>query len=355
MLEPAPGTLEDRVGELLERLSNACGIAGGEGEVRELLREALEPHCCEVYTDIIGNLVCRRGNGPVRVMLAAHMDEVGLVVAGHEDSGLLRFKESGGLDPRVLPGRPVLVGLAKMPGVIGLGAVHLLDADDREKVPPSRELLIDIGAGNKEEAVAVAPPGTPVFFSTRFERLSNGRVKGKALDDRVGCAVVAEVLLGPERDGLTLFGVFTVQEEVGLRGARVAAYHVAPRLALAIDGTSSANVPGVDPSLTCTDLSEGPAISVMDGTVVMDSRIREQLASLASRHDVPYQYRRLTTAGTDSGGMFLQREGVPVCSVSVPCRYIHSAASLADLGDVAATIRLTNLFLDSLDKGEFEL
>jgi len=340
---------------LLSRLSEACGLAGDEGDVRAVLRETLEGQACEIYTDTIGNLICRKGNGPVRVMLDAHMDEVGLVVAGYHDSGLLRFKESGGLDPRVLPGRSVLVGRSKISGVIGTQAVHLLDRSERDKVIPAKELFIDIGARSRDEAASVTTPGDPVYFATRFERLSDTIVKGKAFDDRVGCVVVAHTLLEHDYPDLTLFGVFSVQEEVGLRGARVAAYHLAPHLALAIDATSSADVPGVDPPATSSHLGQGPVISLLDGTIVMHQKMREQLVTLAERHGLPHQYRRLTTAGTDAGGIFLQRVGVPACTMSVPCRYIHCPASLASLDDLSDTIRLAHLFLESLDKGEFTL
>jgi putative aminopeptidase FrvX len=340
---------------LLQRLSEASGLAGHEGEVRAALREILQDVACEIYTDTIGNLICRKGNGPLRVMLDAHMDEVGLVVTGYHDSGLLRFKESGGLDPRVLPGRSVLVGPGKTPGVIGAQAVHLLGRKERDKVLPVKDLYVDIGARSRDEAASVTALGDPICFSTRFERLSDTVAKGKAFDNRVGCVVVARALLEDHYPELTVFGVFSVQEEVGLRGAQVAAYHLAPNLALAIDGTSSSNVPGVEPPATSTHMGEGPAISLLDGTIVMDHRIREQLTSLAGKHSIPYQYRRLTTAGTDAGGVFLQRTGIPACTMAVPCRYIHSPSSLVDLDDLDNTVRLTRLFLESLDKGEFTL
>jgi len=353
---------------LLRELSQACGLPGDEGEVREVLRRALEPHVDEVRTDAMGNLICRRdgpaagrpagspgdGRRPLRVMLDAHMDEVGLMVAGFTDGGLLRVKTCGGIDPRVLPGRSVLVGRARMPGVIGLEAVHLIEPDDHEKVVPLKKLLVDIGARSREEAEAVAPPGTPVYFDTAFERLSDGVVKGKAFDDRIGCAAVAAVLLGRRYPNLSVVGVFSVQEEVGLRGAQAAAYSVDPDVAIAVDGTTAADVPGVESGRTCTELGRGPAVTLMDGTVVTHQRVREHLVELAAEHGVPYQFRRLTTAGTDAGAIFLQRAGVPACTVSVPCRYIHAPAALACLDDLENTVRLLELFLDSLDRGVFE-
>ncbi len=352
--EPESRT-EGETAALLERLSNACGLSGDEDEVRAVLRDTLAGAACEIYTDTVGNLICRKGNGPIRVMIDAHMDEVGLVAAGYDETGLIRFKASGGLDSRVIPGRSVLVGPRKAPGVIGAQAVHLLDKEQKEKAVPSRDLFIDIGARSRDEAVSVAPPGTPVYFATRFERLSDRIVKGKAFDDRAGCVVVARALLERHYRELTLFGVFSVQEEVGLRGAQVAAYHVAPHLALAIDATPSSDVPGEDPPRTSTHLGEGPAISIVDGTIVMHEKIREHLVTLAERNRVPYQFRRRTTAGSNSGGIFLQRTGIPSCTMAVPCRYIHGPASLVDLDDLSRTVDLANLFLESLDKGEFAL
>lgn len=353
--------------KLLEELSNACGVAGDEGEVREVLRRHLAPHVDEIYTDSIGNLICRKGSGPVRAMLDAHMDEVGFLVTGHDDNGLVRFRESGLVDPRVLPGRAVLIGRLKIPGVIGAPAVHLVEAEDRDRVLPARKLRVDIGARSRDEAAAVAPLGEPVYFATRFERLSDRVVKGKAFDDRMGCAVVAAALRGPGSPGraprgggpgypgLTLYGVFSVQEEVGLRGAQVASQHVAPQVALAVEGTSSANVPGVEPPQTATHMGEGPAVSLMDGSLVTHERVREQLVALAQEHGVPFQFRRLTTAGTDAGGIFLQGKGIPACTLSVPCRYIHGPVALADLEDADGAVKLVQLFLDSLDKGDFAL
>jgi len=179
-------------------------------------------------------------------------------------------------------------------------------------------------------------------------------VKGKALDDRIGCAAVAAVLLGREYPNLSVVGVFSVQEEVGLRGAQAAAYSVDPDVAVAVDGTTAADVPGVEPPKNCTELGRGPAVTLMDGTVVTHQKVREHLVRLAEEHGVPYQFRRLTTAGTDAGAIFLQRAGVPTCTVSVPCRYIHAPAALARLDDLEHTVRLLELFLDSLDKGVFE-
>ncbi len=340
---------------LLEKLSNACGLSGDEGALRDTLRLSLADDACEIYTDTIGNLICRKGNGPVRVMLDAHLDEVGLVVSGSDEAGLLRFRTSGSIDARVLPGREVLVGPGHVPGVIGAQAVHLLNGDERDKVIPAKDLRIDIGARTREEAAEAAPPGTPAYFSTKFERLSERVVKGKAFDDRAGCAILADVLRGPTYEELTVLAVFSVQEEVGLRGAQAAAYALAPDVAIAIDGTSASDVPGAEPPATNTHVGQGPAISVMDSTVVMDLGLRDQLVRLAEENKIPYQFRRLTTSGTDAGGIFYQRKGVPVANVSVPCRYIHSPVSLADLGDMGGASALIRLFLEGLDKGDFQI
>ncbi len=349
-----PPALDD-LAALLEELSNACGLPGDEREVRDLLHRVLEPHVDEIRTDPIGNLLCRRGGGPVRVMLDAHMDEVGLMVAGYADGGLLRVRECGAIDPRVLAGRSVLVGRDRVPGVIGLRPVHFTDPAERDRATPVKDLLVDIGARTGEEAAAAAPLGSPVYFSTRFERLSDRVVKGKALDDRIGCAALARLLTAADYPGLTLYGAFTVQEEAGLRGAQVAAYNLDPHVALALEATSCADVPGVTPPDTATHLGAGPAITLMDGTIVTHQRVRDRLVALAEEHGVPYQFRRLTTAGTDSGAIFLARTGVPACTVAAPCRYIHGPAALADLHDIAALVRLVDLFLDSLDRGEFSL
>lgn len=339
---------------LLERLSNACGVPGREDEVRAVLKEALAGHVDEMWTDLMGNLMVRKGRGPVKVMLDAHMDEVGFLVGEIKDEGYVLLKKIGGLDDRVLPGRQVWLTNRRIPGVIGAKAWHLTTADERGKSIPFDEMYVDLGCRNRAEVEALGiEPGEPAYFATTYEHFSEKVVKGKAFDDRVGCHVVARLLMEFDHPGVTLFGAFTVQEEVGLRGARVAAYNLNPDLAIAIDGTSSANVAGVDPMDTGANMGEGPVLYPAEPTNLGHQKIYQALVQTARAHDLPLQYKRLAAGGTNAGGIALQREGIPACSLSVPCRYIHSAASLCNLDDVEATVQLLHLFLQGVEKGDF--
>lgn len=339
---------------LLEKLSNACGIPGREEEVRDLLKAELRPHVDEMWTDAMGNLIVRKGNGPFKVMLDAHMDEVGLCVGAITDEGYVKLKKVGGLDDRVLPGRQVWLTQQRIPGVIGAKAWHLTSADERSKVIPFAEMYVDLGCRNRQEVEALGiEPGEPVYFATTFERFSEKVMKGKAFDDRAGCTVLASVLQQHSYPGLTLYGAFTTQEEVGLRGARVAAYNLNPDLAIALEGTGSANGAGVDPFDTITNMGEGPAISLMDASGIPNLRVQQQLMQVAEEAGIKYQTRRLTAGGTDAGGIALQRTGVPACTVSVPCRYIHTNAALLNLDDLNGAVSLIHQFLVSVEKGDF--
>ncbi|MCK4316805.1 MAG: M42 family peptidase, partial [Anaerolineae bacterium] len=212
---------------ILKELSEAVGVSGNEGDVRAIVLDAVREHVDEVEVDTLGNVLAfKRGTGRqrMRVMLAAHMDEVGLMVVGYDNDGFLRVRSVGGIDPRLLPGTLLQVGSERIPGVIGIKPIHLLEKEEGEKVPKLQDLVVDVGAKSRDEAKKLAPLGTYATFATRFRELGP-TVSGKAFDDRAGCAVLVELLRG-ERFRFDLHAAFTVQEEVGLRGARVAAYAI---------------------------------------------------------------------------------------------------------------------------------
>ncbi len=331
---------------LLARLSEAAGVSSQETEIRDLIKKetAARPQV-EIKTDALGNVLAyKRGrqNSPT-IMVAAHMDEVGLMIVGVEDSGLLRFKPVGGIDLRVLVAKQVLVGPDKIPGVIGSKPIHLQKPNERKTPFQWQELYIDIGAQSKEEATKLIPIGTTAIFATTFQQLSDDIIMGKALDDRVGCSVLLE-LLNDEYD-CNLVCAFTVQEEVGLRGAGVAAYGANPDLALVIEGTTASDVPGVQAHGHATTVGKGPALTIMDRTTIPARPLVQRLQEVAGSENIATQFRRATTGGTDAGMIRLTKGGIPVAGVSVPCRYIHSPASVASLSDIQATIRLVKGFL----------
>lgn len=338
--------------ELLAPLSEAAGVSGWEAEVRAHLRSRLQTMGIEARTDKMGNLIAYRGpesSDSFRVMLSAHMDEVGLVVSGVEKSGLLRFRPVGSIDARVLVSQAVLVGKERVPGVIGSKPVHLQEPKEQEKPFRVEDLYVDIGAKSKEEAEKAVKLGDPIVFATRFGRLGSRRAKGKAFDDRAGCLVLLGALA--EQYRLPVYGVFTVQEEVGLRGAQVAAYALEPALGLVLEGTVCSDTPGEEEHAQATQLGKGPAISVMDAGSVYNRKVIEQLVRVAERSGIPYQMRRTTSGSNEAGRIHLARAGAVVGALSVPCRYIHSPVSVVDLEDLANTRRLLSEFLRSLEEG----
>jgi len=336
---------------LLRQLSEAFGVSGHETAVRQLIVDAIKDVAHEYRVDALGNLIAlKKGDGTSRkVMVAAHMDEVGLMIVRVEKEGSLRFRPVGGIDPRVLLSKKVLIGDKKVPGVIGVKPIHLLEPRARQQVMPIEEMSIDIGASSKEEADNLVRVGDYAAFDVSFGELGDTlrTVKGKAFDDRAGCAVLIELL----RDSypFDFYAVFTVQEEVGLRGAKVAAYSVAPDLAFALEGTICDDSPKKRDVSPTTVLGAGPAITVMDRSVISDRRLVDLLLATAQQQGIPYQFKQPGMGGTDAGAIHLAREGVPAAVVSVPSRYIHSPVCLLSLNDLDNTIRLMRETLRQVD------
>ncbi len=333
---------------ILKELSEAYGVSGNEDSVRSILMDAVQDHVDEIRIDALGNLLTVKhgtGRDPMRTLVAAHMDEVGLMVVGHDDSGLLKVRAVGGIDARLLPGTLLAVGAERIPGVIGIKPIHLLESGEMKKVSKIEKLAVDVGAKGKDEAEELAPLGTYATFATRYRELGPA-VTGKAFDDRAGCAVLVELLRG-ERFAFDLHGVFTVQEEVGLRGARVAGFAVDPDCAFALEGTIADDIPKEKDVSPTTELGKGPAITVMDRSFIADRRLVRLLTNTADELDIPYQFKQPGLGGTDAGALHLAREGVPSATVAVPSRYIHSPVALLNLEDFDNTVRL---MLESLSR-----
>jgi putative aminopeptidase FrvX len=336
---------------ILRELSEAVGVSGDEGDVRAILLDAVRGHVDEVKVDALGNVLAfQRGTGRqrLRVMLAAHMDEVGLMVAGHDNDGFLRVRAVGGIDPRLLPGALLQVGSERIPGVIGVKPIHLLKEEEGQRAPKVDDLVVDIGAQGKDEAKRLAPLGTYAAFATRFRELGP-TVTGKAFDDRVGCAVLVELLRGA-RFRFDVHAAFTVQEEVGLRGARVAAYAIEPDCAFALEGTIADDIPKDKDVSPTTELGQGPAITVMDRSYIADRRLVRLLTTTAEALGIPYQIKQPGIGGTDAGAIQPAREGVPSVTVAVPCRYIHGPVALMSLDDFDNTARLMRESLSRLTR-----
>lgn len=335
---------------LLARLTQANGAPGQENEVRDLIRSEVAPFAHTVKTDALGNLYAIKNPdapGP-KVMIAAHMDEVALMIISIEKDGYLQFRAIGGIDPRVLVAKTVVVGSKKIPGVVGSKPVHLQKPDERERAFTVQELVIDIGAKSKEEAERLVKLGEIAYFTTEYEELSSNKVKAKALDDRVGCALAIRLL--QEEVSFPLIAAFTVQEEVGLRGAGVAAFQVEPDLAFILEGTTASDVPGTDDHKHATSLGQGPAITVMDRSVIPNPELVQELFALAAEKGIKVQVRRNTAGGTDAGQIQLSKTGVKVAAISVPCRYIHSPAAVMCKDDFEGAYQLVKNYLARLEE-----
>ncbi len=318
--------------KLLERLCNAVAVSGDEGEVRHIVLEEIKGHAEDIRVDALGNvLAIKKGTGQkrLRVMLTAHMDEVGFMLVEDEGEGLFRFESIGGIDIRQMPGKAVLIGREHIPGVIGARPIHLTSAEDRKQKIPLESMRIDTGPGSRK-----VKPGDRATFATRFQR--NGpSLMARALDDRLGVVTLIELVkhAPPEID---LLAAFTVQEEIGPRGAKVAAYAFNPDIGIAVDATPANDLPGWDGeenSSYNTRLGLGPAIYVADNATLSDPRLVRWLAETGDALKIPYQFRQPGGGGTDAGAIQRARAGVPSVSVSVPHRYSHTAISIARLED----------------------
>jgi len=331
-----PTTIPQQIGDeqvrLLESLSNACAVSGDEGEVRKIVLDQVRQVADEVKVDALGNVLvtrCGKTQGRLRVMLAAHMDEVGLMITRDEGDGIYRFGTVGGLAPADLPGKTVYVGKEHIPGVIGITPIHLIDGDELKTPISLDNLRLDLGLVTDKVKV-----GDRATFTTTFSQMGPS-LRGKALDDRLGVATLIE-LVKFDFPGIDLLSAFTVQEEIGLRGARVAAYSFNPDIAIILDSTPAYDMPAwdVDENVRYnTRLGGGPAIYVADSSTLSDPRLVRFLIDTAEAHGIPYQIRQPGGGGTDAGAIHKQRAGIPSVSVSVPGRYHHSPASIVRLSD----------------------
>ncbi len=331
--------------EALEKLSNANGVTGREGEVRDLMKKYLKPYVDEVREDRLGNLIAfKKGNKDApTVMLAAHMDEVGLMIKNIKKKGFLQFAKVGGIDDRVLLAQKVIVHTDKGPltGVIGSKPPHIQTEEEQKKVIDADRLFIDVGAKDKNEAEKMGVQvGDVVSFDTKFVRLGNDVVLGKALDDRVGCAMMVETLRRLQKVDCNVYAVGTIQEEVGLRGATIAAFQVAPDVCIVLESTVAGDMPGVEEGKAPAKMGEGPVVTVADAGLIAHPKVLRLLIDSAKENKIPYQLETGIRGSTDAARISLSREGVPSGVISVATRYIHSPAAILNLDDVEKTVKL---------------
>ena len=333
--------------DLLEQLCNLSGVSGNEDAVRTVIRNFAKPYATEIREDSIGNLfVKKKGKAPRRdtLMVCAHMDEVGLIIKEITEEGYLKFGMVGGIDHRILLGKRVSVGKKGITGVIGSRAVHLIGAKERETIPKADDLYIDIGVKKRVQAERYVALGDTACFEANFRKFGDGLLCSKAIDDRLGCAVMLK-LLSEELEFDTWF-VFTVQEEVGLRGAITAAYTVAPDRALILESTTAADLPNVEGHRRVCDVHKGAVIGLMDGRTIYDPAMFETLRTLAEENGIPWQTKEMIAGGTDAGAIQQSRVGVRCANIAAPVRYLHGPASVTSVSACDAMLALARMYVN---------
>ena len=342
----------------LKELCELNGVSGNEKPVRDYIIEQLKQHVDEYRIDKIGNLVVQKkcaaphssgGNAEHEraplVLLCAHMDEVGLFVTEITGEGYLKFTTVGGIDPKILISKTVLCGNDNLPGVIGCKAVHLQKLEERKQTLSINDLYIDIGAGSKEEAEKNVKIGDYVAFAAEFARLESGFYKAKALDDRVGCALLMETMA--HRYPCNVVGAFTVQEEVGLRGSKVVSNYIQADLAIVLEATGARDITEKREEEWIVELGKGPACSLMDALTIYKPELIAKVSELAREHNIPLQFRRGTAAANDAGNLHLAGPGIPLITLSIPCRNINSMNSLIAVQDYENCRTLVRLILEA--------
>lgn len=334
--------------ETLRRLSEAFGPSGHEDDVREIIQELIEPFVDDMKTDALGNLIAtRQGISDKVLMLDAHTDEVGIIVRHIDDRGFLRFTKIGGWDDRMFAGHRVTLRNAKGKfyfGIVGMAPPHLTEGD--KKAIAAEDYFIDIGAKSKRDAerrgVGIGDVGVLAY---PFAEITKGVYVGKAFDDRAGCVMLIAALealdTGKVRTPLTVKANFATSEEVGLRGARAAAFGIRPDVALVLEGTIGADFPGIPSEKCICSMGAGPVLSVMDRTIIIPRRMTDFLIACAKAARVPYQIKKPAIGGTDAGAIHQTRSGVLSGAIAVPCRYIHGPNSMLLWKDFENMLALT--------------
>lgn len=337
----------------LKELTQLSGVSGCEYEVRNFIREKLDEMKISYYTDKLGNIIahnigkksseCSENSEGKKILLVAHMDEVGMMVYDITSEGFIKFMPVGGMDVRIFNSKRVLVGEDKIPGVIGSKAIHLMTPEERSHSVPLKGLYIDIGSKSKEATEKLVSIGDYVTFVSDYVEFGEGMIKSKALDDRVGCSVMLNMLR--ENLDVDFYCAFTVMEEVGEIGAKVVADSVNPDFSIILEGTVSADMPEIDDKDKVTVLGKGPAISVMDSTTIYNEDDVAFIVSVAREEHIDYQFRRAVKGSNDAGFIGTDLGGSRTVSINTPCRYIHSPVSVCNKTDYENVNKLVRAVL----------
>lgn len=339
----------EKLKQLVKELSAINGTSGDEKKVREKIISLL-PSDVEYTTDNLGNLIVgKKGEKtpPKKLMLAAHMDEVGFIVTHIDEDGSLCFAPVGGVLPAVVFGRQLVFQNGAYGAVAGK-PLHLLSGDESENQPKISDLRIDIGAEDKEEAEKIVSVGDYAYFTGEQFDFGGGMMCGKALDDRTGCAIMLDLLSKPLPYDITC--VFTVQEEIGARGAAAAAYSVNPDLAIILEATTACDISGVDGEKKVCSLGKGAVVSYMDRTTMYDRELYGLAFDTAKKLDIKCQTKTVVAGGNDSGSIHKAAGGVRTVAISTPCRYLHSPCCVIKETDLYETARLTEAIIKAIEE-----
>lgn len=333
---------------LLEKLCSIGGVSGREDKVREFIISEIDGFA-DWRVDPLGNLIVhKKGKSPAKnkVMFDAHMDEVGMIVTYITDEGMLKFSAVGGVDPRVYLGRSVKVGDKEISGVIGLKPIHMLSKEDELNMPKADEMYIDIGAESADEAREYVSLGDTVVFDSGIRNFGDGFVQGRALDDRMGCAVMVEMIKS-ELEYDTDFS-FSVQEEIGTRGAKASAFSIRPDYAIVLETTTAADIPGVDGEKRVCALGEGAVVGFMDRGTIYDHDLYELAFKKAEENGIKIQTKTMVAGGNDAKAIHVSAGGVKTLAISLPCRYLHSPSCVIKMSDGDDVLRLAKVMLGEL-------
>ncbi len=339
---------------MLDTLKTLCylsGVSGYEDEVRDYILERVMPFASGIVTDSMGNLIITKKGlkrPDKKILICAHMDEVGLIVTAIDDEGYLRFDFLGSLDRRVLIGKRVYIGRDRVQGVIGIKPYHHVDKEEEKRVPKREALYIDIGVSSKSEARELVSPGDAVVFDDNVLEFGEGFLKAKALDDRIGCAAMIQLIESELPCDCTF--AFTVQEEIGTRGAKVVSARVEPDVALVLEGTTAADLPGVPQGKQICTLGAGLVIPFMDKGTVYSRSLYKAVTALADADGIKWQTKTLIAGGTDASAVQRSGTGVETIAISAPIRNIHSPTSIAKISDFKDMPRLARLLLETLSE-----
>ncbi len=338
---------------MLKTLTEFNAVSGNEDSLSKFLLEYITPYVTDIKVDTMGNIIAfKKGKSYHEKINAvcAHIDEVGFIITKIEDNGFLKFEEVGGISDQILLTQKVEIGDNKISGILGVKAVHLQSKDERQNLIKMKNMYIDIGAKDKDEALKKVKIGDYAAFASRYTEFGNDKIKAKALDDRVGVYTILNLVKNEYESDI--YFCFTVQEETGLRGAKILSHRLNADTCLILEGTNAADVDGVKMHDRVTSLGDGPALSVMDRASISNIKYNDFIKQIANDNNLKYQLKRTLNGGNDAGSIAYGAKGCMTAVLSLPTRYIHSPISVAQKSDIDDMVKLSKKVIENIHKLE---